>query len=67
MIQIIKDGKNPVRLFGFTCAECGCIYTATENEGSLTFGIDGDLDELEVMCPMSFCYTINKSTNVINY
>lgn len=67
MIQIIKDGKNPVRAFRFTCAECGCIYAATEDEGDLTSGVHGSLDKLKVICPMPFCYAENTSTNIINH
>lgn len=67
MIRIIKNGEDYRRVFRFTCASCGCVYDATEDEGDtceiyIDNGIPAKLMTLE--CPMAFCKTINTSSDV---
>ena len=65
MINIIKQGEDPRQVFRFVCMNCGCIYTATEDECT-TILTRGDWLGVELKCPMPFCSCIVRSFEPIN-
>lgn len=50
MIKIIKPGKKPDTTLTFECKNCGCIFTATDNDYEEEFTCRNTTDVF-IYCP----------------
>lgn len=66
MVKIVKNGEYKRKYYRFVCKACGCIYIASEDEGTNRRNpLTGETLELEVECPMPFCRRPNISKEIV--